>query len=346
MARDKTIPDDLKTESATALRGHPDGSIRNEALALMPIVSADGRPLPSNGELMRRDGDSGRGREVFFKAGTTTCASCHRVQGRGQWIGPDLSTIGTKYGKDELLRSVLNPSAAIGYNFRSHVVSLNDGQLLTGLAVEDTPDRLLLKTADGKRVAIKPSEIEARRISEISLMPEGLAQVLHEQEIVDLLVYLTTLKQPVSIVGQFGLVGPVSDTADQPAIDPANAIKSAEEHKHPFRRINANAEGVVDLVPALGTDAGKAAYLHTPVTNAVDQEVRIVLDSQADLKAWLGGKPIDLPAPSAGEPRSFTITLPKGTTDLLIRVPGGNNASVVATFVSARPIEFSPVEAK
>ncbi len=80
------------------------------------------------------------------------------MQGRGQWIGPDLSTIGTKYGKDELLRSILNPSAAIGYNFRSLVVALTDGRVVTGLPVEETPDRLVLKTAEGQRVAVRPGD--------------------------------------------------------------------------------------------------------------------------------------------------------------------------------------------
>jgi putative membrane-bound dehydrogenase-like protein len=345
MARAKTIPDALKTEAATALRNHPDGNVRNAALQLMPIVSAEGRPLPSNGEIIRRDGKADRGREVFFKTGTTTCASCHRVQGRGQWIGPDLSTIGTKYGKDELLRSILNPSAAVGYNFRSHVVALNDGQLLTGLAVEDTPDRLVLKTADGKRTAIKPAEIESRKISEMSLMPDGLAQGMREQELVDLLAYMTTLRQPVSIVGQFGVVGPVEDSADSPAIDPASPTKSAEAKKLVFRRLNANAEGVADLVPTLGADAKKVAYLHTPVTSPVAQQVTIVLDTGADIHVWIGRKEMELSAPSAGEPRSATFPVPKGTTDLLIRVPGGNAANVVATFVANKPLEFSPTEA-
>ena len=71
------------------------------------------------------------------------------MQGDGQWVGPDLSTIGVKYGKDELIRSILSPSAAIGYSFRSLVVALADGRVVTGLPVEETADRLVLKTADG-----------------------------------------------------------------------------------------------------------------------------------------------------------------------------------------------------
>ena len=107
--------------------------------------------------MVRREGKADHGREVFFRAGPAlqaggvrSCGACHRVQGRGEWVGPDLSTIGTKYGKDELLRSILNPSAAIGYNFRALIVALNDGRVLTGLAVEDGADRLVLKTAEGQ----------------------------------------------------------------------------------------------------------------------------------------------------------------------------------------------------
>ena len=58
--------------------------------------------------------------------------------GDGQWVGPDLSTIGVKYGRDELIRSILSPSAAIGFSFRSLVVALTDGRVITGLPVEET----------------------------------------------------------------------------------------------------------------------------------------------------------------------------------------------------------------
>src|SRR5207248_9421765 len=136
--------------------------------------SAAGRSLPPIDQLLRREGMADHGREVFFLAGTNSCGACHRVQGRGQWVGPDLSTIGTKYGKDELLRSILNPSAAIGYNFRALIVALNDGRVITGLPVEDTADRLVLKTTEGQRINIRPGDVEERKTSEDSLMPEGL----------------------------------------------------------------------------------------------------------------------------------------------------------------------------
>ena len=112
--------------------------------------------MPSVFELIRRDGDAEKGRAVFLPAfpAAIACGSCHRVQGNGQWIGPDLSTIGVKYGKDELIRSILSPSSAIGYSFRSLVLALADGRVLTGLPVEETADQLVLKTAEGQRVTV------------------------------------------------------------------------------------------------------------------------------------------------------------------------------------------------
>ena len=125
-----SCPTDLKNEATTLLYTSPDRRVREQAAGSCRCPrSAGGRPLPPIGELIRREGDADKGREVFFRAGTNSCGSCHRVQGRGQWIGPDLSTIGVKYGRDELIRSILSPSAAIGYNFRSLVLALADGRV-------------------------------------------------------------------------------------------------------------------------------------------------------------------------------------------------------------------------
>ena len=172
MAGAGTLPADLKTEATTALNNHPDRNIRNEAARVLPLPrTATGRRLPPIAELLGRPGEAEHGRNVFFRNGANpkasgalvSCGGCHRVQGQGQWVGPDLSTIGTKYGKDELLRSVLNPSEAVGFSFRTQSVALCDGRVLTGLAVEDGPDRLVLKTAEGQRVQIRPAEIEEAR---------------------------------------------------------------------------------------------------------------------------------------------------------------------------------------
>jgi putative heme-binding domain-containing protein len=352
MVREKTLPDALKVEAATALRTHSDRRVRDEVEKLLPITSASGQPLPSIYELIRRDGKPDHGRAVFFRAGTNACGSCHRVQGQGQWVGPDLSTIGVKYGKEELLRSVLNPSAAISYNYRGLVVATTDGQIVTGLVVEETPDRLVLKTADGKRVTLRPAEIESRATSEISLMPEGLAQGLTEQDLVDLLAFLTTLKQPVSIIGRFDALTLPSAGANPPRIDPrakfdpTATIEDPSGAKHTWRRVEADAEGRIELAPLTGGVAsGPVVHLHAPVTSPDAQPARLIVDTNAEVQVWVGGVEVHLSRTGADAPRTAEITLPRGTTDLLVRVSKHvEGAAVVTTLVTNTPLEFSPSE--
>ncbi len=353
MARTGKLADDLKTEATTVLNSHPNREVRNDAARVLPMPkTATGRPLPPFAELIGRSGQADHGRTVFFRAGTNSCGGCHRVQGQGQWIGPDLSTIGTKYGKDELLRSILSPSAAIGYNFRSAVVALDDGRVLTGLPVEDTPERLVLKTADGQRITIRPGDVDDRKTSDLSLMPEGLAQTMSDQDLVDLLAFLSTLRQQVSIVGQYHVIGPVAESNGTLALDPKHAVdltaslRGPEGQKLSWRRLDANAESLADLTTLAGTTPGRTVYAHVPVVSPIEQEARIVVDTKADIKIWLGGKPLDVAKPSDDGSVARVVTLPKGSSDLLIRVAGGPGASLVTTFVSTRPLAFRGDEAK
>jgi putative heme-binding domain-containing protein len=333
LARDGKLPEDLKTEAMTLVHRDADRRVRSEADEVLPLPkSASGRPLPSLFELIRREGKADRGQAVFYREGANSCATCHRVQGRGQWIGPDLSTIGTKYGKSELIQSILNPSAAIGYNFRSTIASLTDGRVVTGLAVEETPARLVLKTAEGQRVAIRPSEIEDKKQSEVSLMPEGLAQSMSDQDLVDLLAFLGTLKQPVSVVGQYQASAPVAKGDD-------SAIVSGSQTGLSWSRLTADFESQVALKPIAGEDGGKVVYLKSPVLAPEPTDAKLVLDVKSDVTAFLNGKAVELRAESGG-PKTADVRLAKGKNLLVLKVPGGSQGPLVTTFVASKPLEF------
>ena len=358
LARAGRLPDDLKNEATTIVHTSRDRKIRELADVVLPLPkTAAGRPLPSIFELIRRDGDAARGGAVFFRGGTNACGSCHRVQGQGQWVGPDLSTIGVKYGREELIRSILSPSAAIGVSFRSVIAGLADGRVITGLPVEETADRLVLKTADGQRVALETRLIEERRTSDVSLMPEGLAQAMTDQDLADLLSYLTTLKQPVSIVGQYLAIGPLHEVNGKPVVDPTSKLDpdipldDGRGRKLSWRRISANAEGQVDLSPLVAGEGKNAAYAWVPLHSPVDQHARLVVDTPAEVAVWLNGKPVRLAAKSLdrNEPRAAVVDLPDGASALLVRLtaagrPDGQ-AALVTTLVADRPVGSSAVAA-
>ena len=309
--------------------------------------------MPSICELIRRDGDADKGRAVFFRAGTNSCSSCHRVQGRGQWVGPDLSTIGVKYGHDELIRSILSPSAAIGVSFRSLVVALADGRVITGLPVEDTPDRLVVKTADGQRIAVEPRSVEDRRTSDVSLMPEGLAQTMTDQELVDLLAYLTTLRQPVSIVGEYQVIGPLHEPDGTPLVDPASKLDLAGARR---RR-----PGPPALLAASERERRRTGRLDAPGRRRpeacrvclgpgglADRAAGHARPRHAGRDRWSGSMASRWHSPAKSqdknEPRTAVVDLPEGASTLLIRVAAGGRsdaqASLVTTFVADRPVGF------
>ena len=142
-------------------------------------------------------------------------------------------------------------------------------------------------------------------------MPEGLAQTMTDQELVDLLAYLTTLKQPVSIVGQYQAIGPVHEPDGKPVFDPISKlnlqapVNDGRGRELSWRRVSANAEGLADLSPLVGGDPKNAAYAWAPIVSPVSQKARLVFDTPAEIAVWLDGKPVALSGKSGdkNEPR-------------------------------------------
>ena len=334
LARAGKLPADLKNDATTLVHTDSNREVRDQAASILPLPkTADGKSLPSIGELIRRHGNPEKGKNVFFKAGTNSCAGCHRVQGRGQWVGPDLSTIGIKYGRDELIRSILSPSDSIGYSYRSVVAALNDGRVITGLVLDDTADKLVIKTVDGQRISIDPRSVEDRRTSDVSLMPEGLAQTMTTQELVDLLSYLTTLRQPVSIVGQYQVIGPLDEPNGTKPIDPGSAldphtpVDDGRGHQLSWRRLGTNAEGQADLAVVGSSDAALLVYAIVPVDSPEAQRARLVIDTPLEVSAWFNGKSVTFSPEEQlrGEPRVAFIDLPGGSSKLLMRLTQGSS---------------------
>ena len=183
-------------------------------------------------------------------------------------------------------------------------------------------------------------------------MPEGLAETLTDSELIDLLTFLATLKQPVSIVGQYQVIGPVAEDSDSKAIDPAAKLDHASHvagaggKALSWRRLDANAESLADLTTLLGDDPAKAAYVHAPISSPIAQPARLVIDTKADVKAWLNGKPLTLPSGSEDPARVVMVELPQGRSDLLIRIIGGPDAMLVTTIASDKPVSFQASESK
>jgi putative membrane-bound dehydrogenase-like protein len=139
-------------------------------------------------------GDPDSGRRVFFSP-LTGCANCHRIHGRGNRVGPDLSTIARTANRQQLLRSILKPSDDIAPQFLPWTVETTDGESHNGLQGHlrggGTVTMILM---DGRNLTVPGSKVASYGASKLSLMPEGLEQTMTVSDLRDLIAYLESLK--------------------------------------------------------------------------------------------------------------------------------------------------------
>ena len=129
--------------------------------------------------------------QQLFKA--AACVGCHKLNGQGNNVGPDLTKLPPEYSKVDVLEHILNPSKKVDKKYQSNVISLTSGKVLTGLIVEETGDSLKLidnPSAPDKIIVVLKSEIEERTPSDVSIMPKGVLNKLTREEIFDLLAYV------------------------------------------------------------------------------------------------------------------------------------------------------------
>ncbi|TWT57078.1 Cytochrome c [Thalassoglobus neptunius] len=136
-------------------------------------------------------GDPHHGFAVFKKV----CAQCHKIYGEGADVGPDITRNG-RNNWNQLLQNVFDPSAVIGPGYQARLLATEDGRVLTGLPIEESDTRVVLKIQGGKIESIPREEIEAYKVSEVSMMPEDLEKQLTPQELADLFAFLALDKPP------------------------------------------------------------------------------------------------------------------------------------------------------
>jgi putative heme-binding domain-containing protein len=193
----KELPENLQPSVARLLRNSPYVDLRNRALAAFPPPSKlDPKKLPDIAVLAKRRGDAVHGKELIAASlkSDLQCLKCHTIQGTGGNVGPDLSAIGTKASRENLFESVLFPSKAVADQYLTWLVETKQGLIVTGLLVEETADHITLRDANAKDTRINKSDVETRRKSPESLMPNNLLAYMTEEDLVDMVEYLLELK--------------------------------------------------------------------------------------------------------------------------------------------------------
>jgi putative heme-binding domain-containing protein len=193
----KHLANDLRSEVGRLLRNSPYGDHRERARVVFAAPRLDPKKLPAIASLMSRPGDAARGKQILAESqkNDLQCLKCHTIQGVGGNVGPDLSAIGKKASPENLFESILFPSKAIADQYLSWVIETQNGLQLTGLIVEETPDHITLRDANAKDTKIAKKDIASREKSLVSIMPADLLAYMTEDELVDMVAYLLTLKE-------------------------------------------------------------------------------------------------------------------------------------------------------
>ncbi len=138
-------------------------------------------------------GNAEEGRKVFVERAEVACVRCHKVDGEGGEVGPELTGLVEKKGRDYVLQSIVHPNAAVATGFESVLVTLKNGSAYAGIIKSETPDALEINSPEEGLVTVRTADIQSREKG-LSGMPEGLGDLLSRQDLRNLIEYLATAK--------------------------------------------------------------------------------------------------------------------------------------------------------
>jgi putative heme-binding domain-containing protein len=161
----------------------------------LPKAAGPGRDYTVD-ELVQIAGQEMKGRD--FQNGkkmyaAARCVVCHRFAGDGGSTGPDLTQAAGRFAIKDLIEAIVEPSKVISDQYKTMIVTTDDGDSFSGRIVSDTETTLVLVTDpedSSKTVQIKKSDITGSKSSTESVMPRSLLKELNDKEVLDLIAYL------------------------------------------------------------------------------------------------------------------------------------------------------------
>jgi putative heme-binding domain-containing protein len=129
------------------------------------------------------------GRSLFH---SVSCGACHRFAGLGGGVGPDLTSVPNKFTKQYLVEAIINPSKDVSDQYMAQTVLTSDGQILSGIVINQDSKNVLIYTSDStvEPYRVSTDDIEEIRPSHVSQMPTGLLDQMNAKELRDLIAYI------------------------------------------------------------------------------------------------------------------------------------------------------------
>ena len=120
LARDNKLPNDVKFTATMELNQVRWPEVKAQAAKVLPAPQGrNAQALPPLRRLLQMPGDANRGSRGFPARPRSGCSTCHRINDKGGDVGPALSEIGAKLGKDAIYEAILDPSAGIAFGYEA-----------------------------------------------------------------------------------------------------------------------------------------------------------------------------------------------------------------------------------
>ncbi|WP_437222074.1 c-type cytochrome [Planctomicrobium sp. SH661] len=184
-------PRDISPARLVAVMAGGDPELQARARRLYDSTGVTTRAdvLKQYSHVVNISGNASAGKRNFEKH----CSACHRLEGVGHEIGPNLVTIKNR-GRETILVNILDPNREINPEFLNYIVSLSDGRTKSGMIRNESAGSLTLLRAENQVDSLLRSEIDQIRNSGLSLMPEQLEKQMTPEQIADLVEYLMTVR--------------------------------------------------------------------------------------------------------------------------------------------------------
>jgi putative heme-binding domain-containing protein len=201
---EKKLPGELLSRVYDALRKHAERD--PESAALLADVMKRGLSVANSPDevarvrrLVATKGRPERGRAIYLNSKTLACVTCHRMEGVGGNVGPDLTRLWDTQSIEKIMESILEPSREIKEGYQTFVATTKKGQVFTGLKISQTADEVVLRDASAKDVHIATRELEELVASKQSLMPDNVIGQLTYDQFIDLVAFLKDRKAQESL---------------------------------------------------------------------------------------------------------------------------------------------------
>jgi putative heme-binding domain-containing protein len=182
---------DLDPARVQLLQQSPDEKVRARVAKLFAGGTPSKRQdvIAKYQKVLDLKGDAVRGKTVF----KDSCASCHKLEGVGEAVGPDLAAIKNR-GTESVLANILDPNREVLPQYYSYLLTTDEDVIISGMIAAETANTVTIRKSDGTSETVQRVNIQSLRSTGLSAMPEGLEEKINLQAMADLLAYLNSIK--------------------------------------------------------------------------------------------------------------------------------------------------------